>query len=745
MAYKPYKGEGSKTETAYQDQGLTAEEVEQHREDEKWLELARDAFRTSTDYMDSSLRRQWEKNLSLFRSKHPSGSKYHSKAYRHRAKVFRPKTRSAITRNEAQAATAYFSTDDVVHVGPQNDNDQVQVLGAKLNNELLNYRLTEDIPWFLTCMGAFQDSMTIGSVVSKQYWHYEERVDLHNREMLDEEGNSVLNEDGSPVMEEVEVFEGLIADEPRIDLLPIENVRFDPAADWRDVVGTSPYWITLEPMYLGDVKAKMKQIDPKTGQPVWRQYDEGTILSAVRQDYDSVRKAREGNDRVDSKDRVGRSGDFQIVWIHENIIRQGNADYIYWTLGEEYMLTDPVPIESVYIHGRPYVMGHCTIETHKTAPAGSPEIWEGLQTEANDVANQRLDNVRLVLNSRYFVKRSANVDTRSLVNSVPGGVTLMDDVMQDIKPDRPGDVTGSAYQEQDRLNVDFDEIAGSFSPGSVQTNRQLNETVGGMEMLSADSNALTAYRLRIFTETWVEPVLRHLVKLEQAYETDETVLTIAGQKSGAFEQLGIQRIPDQLIEQPVSTRVNVGIGATNPDQRIKKLMTGIQSTAAAMQIPGINVEEVQSEIFGALGYKDGARFFVKGEDGKPADPEKMQMMQTIQQLEQQLQGKQMETQAKMQIEQMRQQATTQRDMAKIQANMQLEQFKGQLAQVDKQLKAAELKGRNEIEIGKLINQRQALLFQMQQKQADIIRQNKQDRLSQVYANDEYGMIPDQRG
>ena len=69
------------------------------------------------------------------------------------------------------------------------------------------------------------------------------------------------------------------------------------------------------------------------------------------------------------------------------------------------------------------------------------------------------------------------------------------------------DVTGLSYQEQDRINLAFDDIAGTFSGSSVQSNRKLNETVGGMNLITANSNQIAAYRLRTFVEMWATPVL----------------------------------------------------------------------------------------------------------------------------------------------------------------------------------------------------------------------------------------------
>ena len=112
-----------------------------------------------------------------------------------------------------------------------------------------------------------------------------------------------------------------------------------------------------------------------------------------------------------------------------------------------------------------------------------------MQTASNDIANQRADNVQLVLNKRYHIRRSSNIDINALKRSVPGGSVMMDDPMTDVQIVNTPDVTASSYEEQDRLNVDFDDIAGNFSQSTVQSNRMMNETVGGMEMLSSNANS----------------------------------------------------------------------------------------------------------------------------------------------------------------------------------------------------------------------------------------------------------------
>lgn len=601
-------------------------------DDAYWLQMAQNAYQTSTDFIDSSLRRQWERNLDAFNSKHASGSKYGSDAYKYRSKIYRPKTRSVIKRGESAVAMAFFSTQDAVHVSPSNENDKAQRISAEVNDALLNFRLTQTLPWFKTLLGAYQDAETMGAVVSKQAWRYE----------VDKAGQ-------------------IKKDEPEVVLFPLENLRLDPGADWLDPINSSPFLIHMIPMYVGDVKQRMLEDSNKDGAPIWRPLTDGQLMSGLKDDYNTVRMARVGRDKTDPKNTTTAITDFSIVWVHENIMRIDGDDVVYYTLGTQHILSDPVPISDIYLgNERPFVLGSTSIEVHKMIPAGVPEVVEGLQIEANDIANQRLDNVKLVLNRRYFAKRGANIDFRSLTRNVPGSVTQMDDINTEIRSEAPPDVTSSAYAEQDRINVDFDELAGSFSPGSVATNRKLGETVGGMEMMNEGANAMTEYKIRIFAETWVEPVLRQMIKLEQAYETDVAVLAMAGKKAQLYKKYGMVYMMPENLGGDLLARVNVGFGSTNPEKRIKKLSIGLGTIAQYFPqvVAQADVSEIVSEVFGALGYKDGERFF-PGLDAEGQDPRIQQLTQQIQQLQQQLQGrqaeKQMDNQAKLQIEQMRQQ------------------------------------------------------------------------------------------
>jgi len=699
--------------------GLEEESAVPTDNDAEWIELCRNAYRTSTDYLKVSLAKQWEKNIAHFRSKHAQGSKYYGASFKHRSKIFRPKTRSVIRRHEAAATMAYFATKDAVNITPENESDKNQIISAAINKEILNYRLDRDVKWFIKLIGAYQDSMNIGAVVSYQHWEFKERITKKLEQVYDEAGRPVVM-NGLYVVRDVEKRE-ILKDKLAITLRPIENVRIDPASDWADPVQSSPYLIDMMPMYVHEIKARMKP-GGNDGQEPWREMSDEKLMSAMKHEYDSVRKEREGANRQDSKAQNGSIGitDFNLVWVHRNFIRKDDQDYVYYTLGTEFMLSEPKTIEKMYHQSyRPYVMGNCVLETHRLYPSGVGELGEQLQIEANETANSRIDNIRLLISKRFYARRGAMIDFNALQTTIPGSVTFMDDINGDVREEKISDVTGSSYAEQDRLNSDFDEVTGAFSPSSLQTNRALNETVGGMEMLSSDANVMSEYQLRVFNETWVQPVLIQCMNLIKRYETDENIMAIAGQRANLMKRHKIEKVDWRMMQGPTTLRVAVGFGATNPRKRIEDLTMALGTIGKFMPNAMMKLDEREliSEVFGVLGHEDGAKFFMFEDEG---DPRIQQLQRQLQQMQQIIQTKQAEQHGKIQVEQLRQQGQSEREQMKIASKDREIQIKAQLESLRLQLDAET----NEMARSELLLQQNALLHEQKLSEIQILQQER---------------------
>lgn len=604
------------------------------RRDNWLIQRAQTIFNNSTNYLDSNITNQWSKNLAYFRGEHAPGTAMRGLNFR-RSRVFRPKTRTNVKAQEASIAQALFATKDQVDVKAQNPSQPQQNASAAIMGQLLDYRLENTIPWFLTAVGAFQDTKVYGVCISHQFWDYQQ--DTSVLPAFDQEGNAVMGDDGTGKQVAMGTEKTVVrADRPVCDLIAPENFRFDPMCDWRDPATSSPFLLYMQPIYASDALEMMQKQDTKTNSPAWRQYTLQQILGTRKQSFDRTRMAREGQHRIDPS-QTAHEGQYTTLWAHLNIVKINGDDMAYWTLGTELILTEPMRLTDMYPHlkrgERPFRVGFSSIETHRNYPAGDVEQGSSLQEEINSIANQRLDNVMLVLNKRYFVRRGSMTDLDALIRNTPGGGVMMNDPEKDVKVVDTNDVTSSSYQEQDRLSAEFDSLVGNFSPAAPQNNEKQTPALGVAKMGNQSAGAIQDYSIRVFIETWVAPVLRQLARLEAMYETDEVILAIAADKAQLFQKFGVNQVTDSLLQQDLTIDVNVGIGNTDPQTRVQKLVYGLSN---ALGVPGmqprVKATEVADEIFGALGYRDSTRFFMteaeaaKAQEGKqPEIPPEIQV------------------------------------------------------------------------------------------------------------------------
>ena len=697
----------------------------------RWIRLARQIFEDSTEYLDANIRYQWEKNLSLFNSNHPPGSKYNSSAYEKRSRFFRPKTRTAVRNLQAAMSVAFFTNEDVVSIDAANPNDEMNAAAAIVTQAVMQYRLTNTIPWFQTMTAALQDAAVQGVCVSHQYWDFKENRESYVE--VDNANNPIMDESGEPQIHEQITA---IKDSPVIELISPENIRIDPAADWADPIKSTPYIVHMIPMYLQDVREKIESGE-------WLDVTDEELLSTGQQnETDNATRLVRDEPRMDPKENETASSDikdFWIIWVHKNVVKVEGVDYCYYTAGSDFMLTEPVPLREMYPWlregERPYVMGCVNLEAHKIYPSGTVELTEELQAAANDIWNQRFDNVKLAMNKRYHIRRDRNIDLDALFRSVPGGAVEMDDPDQDVRIVETRDVTGSAYAEQDRINMDFDELQGNFSTSTVQGARSLNETVGGMQLLAGNSSTLAEYTLRTFSETWVEKTLKQLLRLEQFYETDQVILAVAGQQAEQqFLRFKTDEIMDELLKQDVLLKVNVGMNATDPLRKVQNLLNGVNALA---QFPGvaeqINLPELSKEIFGQLGYKDGSRFVVIQE----SNPEMQELQAQLEELQMIIETDKAKTEGRMQIQAVK--SAGDKEVAQIRSQTEIEK---ELIGQQTDIREAEIRHQDSVtKRGELLLQKEALLSEMSEKDMERELEIKDSGKSGVIERGRFNKVP----
>lgn len=637
--------------------------------DQEVLTYIGTAKRRARNYQQVAVMQEWEEAEAAFRSQHHDRSKYNRPQYKNRAKYFKPKTRSAVFKSLLATSVALFSSADVITTEASDDMSEMQRANAALIKELLSQRLNNKtrrmgLPWRQVVLGARQQTQVMGMCASKAYWSYK----THTRVETETVEQPVLSGDGTPIiefatgqpfMETVQVDReviDVIEDKPVVDLVPLEMILINPSASWINPIQSSPDLIVQHPMFADDLMSMMEG-GAKSDVP-WREVSEDQLAQVVFSDDELIglKAAREGDGAKNTQGGLNKgagqtlsgqgrmSGAVLDVW--ENFFRADGVDYHCWSLRDKVLLSDPVPVAQAYpaFRGnRPYHVGTDMMEPFVLYPESDVHSWQQQQAEINDLTNLRMDAMRKSIYPTALVKAGKNIDYKAVQRQDAQNLVLIRDD-NDVRWDRPPGPPPSAYQEMNYLNTDFDDLAGQFSAGSVQTNRQLNETVGGMAMISQNANAVSEFKLSLFIDTWVEPVLSQLVALEQYYEDDATLLMIAGKKARLWQRFGIDEITDELLESQITISVNAGGGSSDPMARLMKFKAAFDISMpfiAMGQKDGrieLNYDELLSEVYGLAGYRNGAERFIKVKDandeqGVPADKVKELMGAVQKQME----------------------------------------------------------------------------------------------------------------
>lgn len=695
--------------------GTTSDTPGSEMPQDQWITRARGSWTQSDEWFNASIRVQIRKNISNWRSLHPEGSKYHHPSFRARSRTFRPKTRALGRRVEAAVAVALFATSDLVSVRSWNQNDPMAQARAALKQKLMQYRLEQDETWwFLTCIGAAQDGFVAGVMISHEYWKYrkvtDERYNIYRYDHADGGMHFDLQKDSNDI---------IIENRPCVDLVPIERIRFDPACDWRDPVRSSPFWIHEAPTYVGEVKA---QVDSGVADALPPGKMDDTYWWAIASDdYDSIRAAREGT-RIDKYSEKKGIPDSQTINVRKHIHRIDGRDWYFETLSDILMLRSPQLLTDVFPHlkegDRPYKMGMLVPEAHKVYPSAPTQLVENIQDEINEESNLRRDTVKMATFGRWEVRRNASVDVATLKAGVPSSAIMVDKIGGDIGELKQRDVPPSAFQEDQRLQMDLDDISGQMTPATMDANKAMNsdQTLGGMNLLEGQQGQVRDLEMRVFVKTWAEPVLQEVHDMISTYESDEQVLGDVAGNTG----VSTQQLLDSLKERS-RVKIDVGFNSTSPEKRIGRLMLGLGTLFKMFPASSQQASqyEVRKEVMGALGFDDGERFFPKQGN---EDPEVTALKQQIQQMAGMLASKQMETQAKVQVAEIAANSRVQvatitgqvmYDIAIL--NNKLETSRAYLESVDRQLSSAE----NDLHAQELQLERTALAHTIEQDQTEL--------------------------
>jgi len=160
-----------------------------------------------------------------------------------------------------------------------------------------------------------------------------------------------------------------------------------------------------------------------------------------------------------------------------------------------------------------------------------PKEWYGIGLvepvisevhELNTLRRQRIDNINLVLNRMWQANTLADVDLETLISS-PGNIVLTD-AMDAVKPLETPDVTTSAYNEANIVQMDIERATVPPSAQGNTTSGQLGRTARGAQLIIGQALEKFGTATKLLEEMTLKDLLDMIHQLNLQFIDDDEVL-----------------------------------------------------------------------------------------------------------------------------------------------------------------------------------------------------------------------------
>lgn len=557
------------------------------------------AWNISQSYLDT-MKPAIIRRHNMYNSIHDVEEQYADKSYQ-RNKHYVPKTHEFVKNSVAQVVQAYFLNQDYVYLTPEVTDDIVSVMSAEYFTYIINKRLKNNANWLTFIQVLAQSGFMHNMCIAKVDWSVEEKQST---------------------------------------LIPIsiENFRVDPKCDPLNPVGTSAFLIHRFEMYVDDLKAKQEEdgwlsIDVEDLQGNFVNTESGT---------DDIKASRNKTGTVQENGHGSVSNDLEKVYVHENIIRENNKYFVFFTLGTTKMLTKVFPLDELYPTGIPFVMSPIYPEELKVYATSPLDHAYQSQVFINKYTNTVMDAVEQVTWPVTIIKANSGIDPKKFQNVGPNSVVEARNPTQDILQLNKSIAPQSLKNEIPFLMNNYDSTVGGLANSTLSSEGN-DSTATSQSMRGRSQSQVINMYLINFNEKVIEVCLHKMVAQEKYFGLKNTKevekvfrnLKLLDRFSEKLKTSNIDpsnfEIDKEFADADLLLSVNVGMGAVSPQLRVEQFLASLN--ALRNLIPNIesqlDVKEVIKELMSLNGYKEFNRFFTSQDDPRIGQLEKsIQDLQT---------------------------------------------------------------------------------------------------------------------
>lgn len=520
----------------------------------------------------------------------------------------------------------FFGNEDICKL--QGANSEQDEKAAAAHSELIKYQLERCNDGFLVFYDWIKNSLIDNLGIVKCYWEREETIEpktivASQRELYELQLNPKITitniEEKAPDVFQVDYEEvtNITKNQPKLEVVPPSEFRFNPEAKSLEDVDFVAHRKIV----------KLDYLRRREREGVFQNIDKvldgtGTTGTYTRTNYDEELNPRAymRNSDVGVEDAKKEFLLYE-CYVKTDINNDGILEDLIVTMVDKKTI---VRLEENTMGRHPFFVISPIRDTSRLFPKrGIADLVGELQDLNTAFLKQIIYNIAVNNNKQAFVNVDLLLDPSEFIDGKKA-VRVTGDPRNAVYYTPVEQLQPQVFQFLEYMNTMKENRTGITRYNQGMDANSLNKTATGITQIMNASNQRLELIARIFAETGIKQLFRHMIKMNQMYITEETFIRITDKPKPIF--------PEDL-EGTIDIVVNVGVVAGSKQQQAQSMQLLLGMYPQLLQA-GLASPEHVSYAFGrlveALGYKNVSDFLFTPEILREAEmmgvPPQMLMM-----------------------------------------------------------------------------------------------------------------------
>ena len=626
------------TENTLQEYGISEEKLEEIRENiKKEIERADNYYEEEIEPEVIRRHKIYESDSKYYKDKFPALTNISDVT----ASDFHDTVEWAIP----SLIKVFFGNEDICKL--QGVNSEQDEKAAAAHSELIKYQLERCNDGFLIFYDWIKNSLIDNLGIVKCYWERESTIEskqlvVSPQELMTMQTNPNINilsvEQMAPEVLRIEYEEttNITKNQPKLEVIPPSEFRFSPEAKSLEDIGFVAHRKIVKLDYLRrrEREGVFQNIDKLLE-------DEGSDGSVERTNYETDLNPR-AFDKINDAGVEEAKKEFLLYecYVKTDINNDGILEDLIVTMVGNTI----VRLEENTMGRHPFFVISPIRDTLRLFPRrGIADLVGELQDLNTAFLKQIIFNIAVNNNKQAFINIDTLIDPNEFIDGrkavrVSGNPreAVMWTPIEQLQP--------QVFQFLEYMNTMKENRTGITRYNQGMDANSLNKTATGITQIMNASNQRLELIARIFAETGIKQLFRHMIKMNQMYITQETFIRVTDKPKPIY--------PEDL-EGTIDITVNVGVVAGSKQQQAQamQLLLGMYPQLVMAGIADVShVSYAFGRLVESLGYKNVSDFIFPPDIIKQAQmmgvsPQMLMMMRYAQEtgqappaLQQQVQG-----------------------------------------------------------------------------------------------------------